>query len=211
MIQEITLYDFFIKEFGSPLYEFESGNVTIFDQSFEKIIKNFKVEEHIFGDSISYTMFFLSFLSKSKTVFEFGTFRGQTTYNLSIAADEVYTIDLGSNTSDDEYSDYLVGDIYKKNNATNVNQLIGDSLTYDFNKLYNKFDLVWIDAGHSYEACKKDFETSIKLIKQNVTSIIAIDDYPTWSGVKQAVEEIAETKHLYYIPEITTVVYINKP
>lgn len=171
---------------------------------------NLHIESKVWGDTVPGIISLLTSLAKNKSVFEFGTFRGQTTYNLSKTAAEVYTFDLGDNSSDDSYPEYIVGDVYKRNNATNVTQLIGDSLTYDFSELYNKFDLIWLDAGHSYEACKKDFETSMQIIKQDTTAIIAIDDYPAWGGVKQAVEEIAETKHLYHLPEIALVLYINK-
>jgi predicted O-methyltransferase YrrM len=172
---------------------------------------NLYLENKVWGDTVPHTMVLLSSLSKNKTVFEFGTFRGQTTYNLSKTAIEVYTFDFGDNISGEGYPEYEVGEVYKKNNATNVIQLVGDSMIYDFSELNNKFDIIWLDAGHSYKACKKDFETSLQIMKQDTTTIIAIDDYPAWAGVKQAVEEIAETKHLYYIPEIALIVYINKP
>ena len=100
----------------------------------------------------------------------------------------------------------------KKNNTKNITQLIGNSTLFNFEEYYQKFDLVWLDGGHSYEVCKKDFETSLKLIrpKNQNTSIIIIDDYPSWKGVKKAVEEIALTKNLYYISELGVVVYLNQ-
>lgn len=196
MIQNINFNDFLL-------------NINPFSDYEENI--NLYLEDKVWGDTVPHTMILLSSLSKNKTVFEFGTFRGQTTYNLSKTATEVYTFDFGDNISGEGYPEYEVGEVYKKNNATNVIQLVGDSMIYDFSELNNKFDIIWLDAGHSYEACKKDFETSLQIMKQNTTTIIAIDDYPAWSGVKKAVEEIAETKHLYYIPEIALIVYINKP
>jgi predicted O-methyltransferase YrrM len=196
MIQNINFNDFLL-------------NVNPFSDYEESI--ELYLEDKVWGDTVPHTMVLLSSLSKNKTVFEFGTFRGQTTYNLSKTATEVYTFDFGNNISGEGYPEYEVGEVYKKNNATNVIQLVGDSMIYDFSELNNKFDIIWLDAGHSYEACKKDFETSLQIMKQDTTTIIAIDDYPAWAGVKQAVEEIAETKHLYYIPEIALIVYINKP
>lgn len=195
MIQSINFNDFLL-------------NVNPFSDYEENI--NLYLEDKVWGDTVPYTMVLLSALSKNKTIFEFGTFRGQTTYNLSKTAAEIYTFDLGENISGEGYPEYMVGEVYKKHNVTNIIQLIGNSMTYDFSKLYNKFDIVWLDGGHSYESCIKDFETSLQLIKQNTTTIIAIDDYPAWAGVKQAIEEIAKTKHLYYIPEITLILYINK-
>ena len=169
-------------------------------------------EKKVFGDTQEITIKFLSHLSLNKNVFEFGTFRGQTTYNLSKKANKVYTFDLGTNNSNEGYPNYEVGEIYKKNNTKNITQLIGNSTLFNFEEYYQKFDLVWLDGGHSYEVCKKDFETSLKLIrpKNQNTSIIIIDDYPSWKGVKKAVEEIALTKNLYYISELGVVVYLNQ-
>jgi hypothetical protein len=196
MIQNINFNDFLLNI--NPFSDYES-NIELY------------LEDKVWGDTVPHTMILLSSLSKDKTVFEFGTFRGQTTYNLSKTATEVYTFDFGDNISNEGYPGYEVGEVYKKNNALNITQLIGDSVTYDFSKLHNKFDIIWLDGGHSYNVCKKDFENSLQMIKQNTTTIIAIDDYPAWLGVKQAVEEIAQTKHLYYIPEIALIVYINNP
>jgi predicted O-methyltransferase YrrM len=205
MIQNISFDNFLVNV--NPFSDYET-NINLY------------LENKVWGDAVPHTMLLLSSLSKNKTVFEFGTFRGQTTYNLSKTAIEVYTFDFGDNISGEGYPEYEVGEVYpeyevgevyKKNNATNVIQLVGDSMIYDFSELNNKFDIIWLDAGHSYKACKKDFETSLQIMKQDTTTIIAIDDYPAWAGVKQAVEEIAETKHLYYIPEIALIVYINKP
>jgi len=196
MIQNISFNDFLLNINPFPDYE---SSIDLY------------LEDKIWGDTVPYTMVLLSALSKNKTVFEFGTFRGQTTYNLSKTSNQVYTFDFGSNISNEGYPEYEVGEVYKKNNASNVTQLIGDSVKYDFSELYGKFDIIWLDGGHSYEVCKKDFETSLHLSKPHTTTIIAIDDYPAWPGVKQAVEEIAESKHLYFIPEIALIVYIQKP
>jgi predicted O-methyltransferase YrrM len=196
MIQNITFFDFLLNVNPFPDYE---ENIELY------------LEDKIWGDTVPYIMVLLSSLSKNKKVFEFGTFRGQTTYNLSKTASEVYTFDFGTNISNDGYPDYEVGEIYKKNNAGNIIQLIGDSMTYDFRELHNKFDIIWLDGGHSYETCKKDFETSLQLIKKDSPAIIAIDDYPAWEGVKKAVDEISKIKHLYYIPEIALTIYINNP
>ena len=48
-------------------------------------------------------------------------------------------------------------------------------------------DVIFIDAGHSYEAVKKDIEAWLPKMKPN--GIIAGHDYNSWSGVKKAVDE----------------------
>ena len=48
-------------------------------------------------------------------------------------------------------------------------------------------DVIFIDAGHSYEAVKKDIEAWLPKMKPN--GIIAGHDYNSWAGVKKAVDE----------------------
>ena len=48
-------------------------------------------------------------------------------------------------------------------------------------------DCLFIDAGHSYEAVKKDIEAWLPKMKPN--GIIAGHDYNSWAGVKKAVDE----------------------
>ena len=54
-------------------------------------------------------------------------------------------------------------------------------------------DCLFIDAGHSYEAVKKDIEAWLPKIKPN--GIIAGHDYNSWAGVKKAVDEKFGTPH----------------
>ena len=54
-------------------------------------------------------------------------------------------------------------------------------------------DCLFIDAGHSYEAVKKDIEAWLPKMKPN--GIIAGHDYTAWEGVNQAVNEVFGTPH----------------
>ena len=54
-------------------------------------------------------------------------------------------------------------------------------------------DVLFIDAGHSYEAVKKDIEAWLPKMKPN--GIIAGHDYNSWVGVKNAVNEKFGTPH----------------
>lgn len=140
-------------------------------------------------------------LGYNKNVFEIGTYRGRTTYALSQYAETVTTFDLGTNTSLEShlYSDYTVGQIYKENNCKNVTQLIGNSLEFDFTPYYNKFDLVYLDGGHTYDIVKNDFLVSEKLIKHG--GWIIIDDMG-WPEVKDAITELKNTYHIEILRDI---------
>lgn len=155
----------------------------------------FNFDSWVFGDSgrnDSDIQRLLCFLAKEKDVFEFGTFRGKTTYELSKYANRVVTIDIDSYHYQTEHgkSYYTLGEIYKKHEIKNITQLIGDSLKYDFSPYYNQFDLIFIDGNHDYEFVKSDFLTSVKLLKPEGGWII-MDD-PSWYGVKKATQELIQ-------------------
>ena len=54
-------------------------------------------------------------------------------------------------------------------------------------------DILFVDAGHSYEAVKQDIEAWLPKMKPN--GIIAGHDYTAWAGVKKAVDEKFGTPH----------------
>jgi len=161
---------------------------------------------HIYGDTHDKGIIeLLCVLSKGKSIFEIGTYRGRTTHNLALNAKKVITFDLGSNTSGDGYKDYVVGEIWKSNNHKNVTQLIGNSTNFDFTPYYNQFDVVFLDGGHSYEVVKNDFSISLHLLKSG--GHLVIDD-PNWAGVKKAIEEL---QNEYEINRIHNIFYYKKP
>ena len=109
---------------------------------------------------------------------EIGSHKGYTTGYLSSIFEKVYAVDnsvqwtnFNKNLNKDKNNiEYINLDIYK--NSWNI---IPD------------VDVVFIDAGHSYEDCKSDIYNSVKHFK-NLKYVI-LDDYGVWSGVKQIVNE----------------------
>ncbi len=109
---------------------------------------------------------------------EIGSHKGYTTGYLSSIFEKVYAVDnsvqwtnFNKNLNKDKNNiEYINLDIYK--NSWNI---IPD------------VDVVFIDAGHSYEDCKSDIYNSLERFK-NLKYII-FDDYGVWSGVKQIVNE----------------------
>jgi|14_taG_2_1085336.scaffolds.fasta_scaffold09564_3 predicted O-methyltransferase YrrM len=144
-------------------------------------------------------------LAKDNNVFEIGTYRGRTTDQLAKVAKKVVTLDWDSTPTEDVpdngYSNYTVGEIYKKNNRTNVTQLIGDSRTINLSKYYNQFNVVYLDGGHTEEMAYNDFYLALNLLKDG--GIIIIDD-SQWEGVYHAMHRLRNEGF-----EIPTVHYIN--
>jgi len=153
----------------------------------------FNLNDWIFGEGGGEDIFrLLCFLAKGKDVFEFGTFRGKMTHEISKYANKIVTLDIDCSYYQTEHgsSHYVLGEIYKKYKNDNITQLIGDSLKFDFTPYYGKFDLIFIDGNHDYKFVKNDFLNSVKLLKPDGGWII-MDD-PGWDGVSKATQELIE-------------------
>lgn len=82
-----------------------------------------------------------------------------------------------------------IGSLFNDTKYKNkINQLLGDSATYRFNK---KYDFIFIDGAHNYEYIKNDTERSLKLL--NPGGVIIWHDYGTHKGVTEYLNEIATT------------------
>jgi predicted O-methyltransferase YrrM len=110
--------------------------------------------------------------------FEIGTWRGESVVNVSENAKECYTLNLSRQQIielglSEKYAD-LHGFFSK--GKKNITHLFGNSLTYDFEKLNKKFDVIFIDGNHTYDFVKNDTEKVFKhLIHEN--SIVLWHDY----------------------------------
>jgi predicted O-methyltransferase YrrM len=69
------------------------------------------------------------------------------------------------------------------------------SLSHEAANLFeaNSVDVIFIDAGHSYEAVMKDIQAWLSKMKPN--GIMAGHDYNAWEGVNKAVTEKFGTPH----------------
>jgi predicted O-methyltransferase YrrM len=61
--------------------------------------------------------------------------------------------------------------------SVNLHQGLSSEMLPKLNDSDIKFDLVWIDGGHSYETIKLDLEYSLKMLSEG--GIIFFDDYTT--------------------------------
>jgi hypothetical protein len=156
---------------------------------------------------------------RPKLILEFGTFNGRTTMNLVANSNFnaiVYTVDLDDpdraklplerkqNFEDvDELG--FVGrktKLYHKKayrkHKKQIRQLWMDSAKFiDLHHLYNKeniemlWDIIFVDASHSYENCLNDARTAMEVIKPQGGYIFFHDYGPTgWPGVVKALNEI---------------------
>ena len=145
-------------------------------------------------------------------VFEFGTFRGNTAYKIAqnLESGVVVTLDIPtddsmSNIEQASYGDYTVIEIAKS--CPRIEFLSGNSLTFDFVPHLNRYGLVFVDGGHSYEVCKHDSEAALKIARPN--GVVLWDDYGDyWPGVRQALNELAKRVSLVYLQKERVVIHI---
>lgn len=142
--------------------------------------------------------------------FEFGTFRGRTTLNMALnLKDDAYVAtldteidDSSSNVDGHPYPTRVSGELVtgaRPEVRARVKLLRGDSRSFDFGPYEKQFRLVFIDAGHSYEAVMNDSKVAFRLLRPD-GGIIVWDDYGTyWPGVKKALDELSRTRPLVLV------------
>lgn len=89
----------------------------------------------------------------------------------------------------------LIKQIYNKNlEVSNTRDLIEDvqGISWEVADKFDNstFDFVFIDADHTYESVAKDIQAWYPKVK--LGGILSGHDYPTWGGVKKAVDEFVK-------------------
>jgi len=113
---------------------------------------------------------------------EIGTWMGESIANVASVAKECLSI----SESEDELKkkgaqkeEIAVQRFFSKK-LTNIKHIFHDSKNFDFSSI-GKFDLIFIDADHSYKAVKNDTENSFKVLRDE-NSIIVWHDYSNLTG-----------------------------
>jgi predicted O-methyltransferase YrrM len=189
---------------------------------------------YLWGDTSDRTK--LSFLKTlvrekfhDKKILEIGTYRGTTTYSmaLNLSSGTICTVDCGyealkglieqeapEHANKVNYSAYKVGEVYKTELAHHeqITQIIGDTTEESIaQKIIENgpYDLIYVDAAHTYEGIKNDTELSMQCLADN--GIIIWDDYNGhWLGVNRFLDELSESRSLVYITDNRYVTYTNK-
>jgi predicted O-methyltransferase YrrM len=141
-------------------------------------------------------------LLQCRTVFEIGTYQGQTTWVMAHnnPQAQVFTLDLPSldavhqlryPVTDPEY--FVAWNrgarFLGTPEANRITQLFGDSATFDFSPYDGQMDLVFIDGSHSYEYVKSDTEAALRMLSDRGT--IVWDDYLYYPGIYRVVTELS--------------------
>jgi predicted O-methyltransferase YrrM len=167
----------------------------------------------------------LAALLDPATIFEFGTYRGDTAWLLArnVPRASVYTLDLAG--PDERYSAQLeLTDIdeyfhewdrgarfHGTREGERITQLAGDSATFDFAPYRGKIDLAYVDASHSYSYVKSDTEAALAMLSPSGT--IIWDDYTHYSGIYAYLNELAAALDhpIFHVLDTRLAVYSRRP
>lgn len=142
-------------------------------------------------------------------IFEFGTYRGQTTCGLaSVCPDaQVYTLNLPPE-EDPRYAPYIGKFIAESPNKNRIEQIYCDSTKFDISPYAGTMDYIFIDGDHSYEGVKNDTEKALGMLKPG--GIIVWHDYASKSpGVLQYLAELSAERSIFHIKKTCLALYIH--
>lgn len=147
---------------------------------------------------------------------EIGTWRGESLKNIAPIAKTCTSISLSEKElrqkGFSEKSIKLEGFFSK--NIKNTIYIKHDSQTFDFAKLKQKFDLIFIDGDHNYKYVKKDTKNMFKLLKNEDSIIIWHDygsgfetiNYEVFAGILDGTPK-DKRKHLYHVSNTLCAIY----
>lgn len=153
------------------------------------------------------------------TYLEIGVWRGESMAAVAKSAKECVSLSL----SDEQIKKLTNNDNFVAQNKIFLNEfenilfIEANSLTYDFENMNKKFDLIFIDADHSWAAVKSDTINAFKLLKDE-NSIIVWHDYgltpeeknwPTVAGIIDGCPQ-EYRKYLYHVSNTKCAIFIKK-
>jgi predicted O-methyltransferase YrrM len=157
--------------------------------------------------------------TKPRTIFEFGTYDGNTTLQLALNAPGdtlIYTIDLPQGVQKmklrvSQGDEVIAGDrpSNRRFNGTafehKIRAIYDDSATYDYSVLKGKVDLVFVDGSHSYEYLENDTQHALGMLAPG--GIILWHDYMVWNDVTDYLNDLSRRLPLRHIRSTSLVVY----
>ena len=162
-------------------------------------------------------------LGRPETIFEFGTYIGETTTLLALNSKAtVFTVDLDEITAKTPLDDFE-----KKNFATGrqgekmfhglaetgrIKELHGDSTTMDLSRFTGQIDFILIDGGHHIDVVASDTEQAFKMLRGGKRGFIVWHDYknPRYE-ITGFLDRLSRDIALYHVEETTYVFYCTVP
>jgi predicted O-methyltransferase YrrM len=159
---------------------------------------------------------------RARSLFEFGTFLGRTTYHLARGQDvtEVFTLDL------DPSAEYpaglnvgravravhergLQGYFFRGQECARlITQLHGDSRTFDYAPYRGRMDFVFVDGGHTADLIANDTKQALAMLKPG--GLIVWHDFaPKGRDVVSFARDLSTTHPLFWVPDTSLLIYVD--
>ncbi len=149
---------------------------------------------------------------------EIGSWRGESIMNVSEVAKHCTSLTLSPEEMKEKKFSKGIIDLHAvfSKNAKNISEILHNSQTFDFSKLAQKFDLIFIDGDHTYKGVLNDTAKTFNLRKDS-SSVIVWHDYAfstetvRHSVLKAILDGIPREKHsnLYHVSNTMCAVYIE--
>lgn len=154
-----------------------------------------------------------------ETIFEIGTFMGATTLRLAAnSRGTVYTLDLPpkghpdyvpppvDDPDLDVYPDFPGACYADTPHSARIQQLYGNSQTFDFSPYYNTIDLVFVDGSHHFDPVLRDSMNAFKMLRPG--GVIVWHDYGEWAPeVVDALRTVSRRFPLVHVSGTSLAVY----
>jgi predicted O-methyltransferase YrrM len=199
------------------------------------IIQSFSVPSSykVVGMTSDYESWILSCLSKvSDNIFEFGTCSGKNTMLMALNSRESCSIvsltlnqDQSKNLSlDKKDNNIAIRNIVNESNykkflfsgkkvEKKIEVIFIDSRKFNTKEYLKKFDLIFIDGGHTYSVVKNDSEKAFEMLSNK--GVIIWHDYvvgkESCKDVCRYINELEKEKKIFHIKDTSMCFFKNNP
>jgi len=209
ILKTVELYDLMNKNDTTDKvlienWDYKQGNVTLYEL---------------------YTLCSVANFLKPSTVFEIGTFDGNTALHLALNTPDytiIHTLDIPPEELEKttlkldsgdaqliEKKGFKTGQCFLNKEASKkIIQHLSDSAKFNYSEFVNKIDMFFVDGAHSYEYIEADTNIAFETIREN--GIILWHDYGNVSDVADYLNELSKSKTIYRINNTSLAIYAPK-
>lgn len=214
-----SLWENYLQKHGYP----ENGlPVVEMDTLFPGFTETLETFAFLDGGSLPTDIALLKLLAKrfpACRYFEIGTWRGESVVNVADVATQSFTLNLSKKEMIEKGMAEKYADLHGffSKNKKNIIHLEGNSLTFDFAGLNQKFDLIFVDGDHHFASVKRDTENVFAHLVHE-KSIVVWHDYAyhpekmrpevfaaIWEGTppekRKSLVHVANTMCAVFLPE----------